>query len=87
MMMKKCAEYLNDLNDYLDGELDESLCAEIEAHVGECRNCKLMIDTLRQTVKLCRESGECESLPEDISRRLNNALKARWEQKFGKQTR
>jgi predicted anti-sigma-YlaC factor YlaD len=82
--MKKCPEYLDVLNDYLDGDLDESLCAEIEAHIGECRNCKLMVDTLRQTVKLCRESGECESLPEHLTQRLNKAIRKRWEEKFGK---
>lgn len=82
--MKKCAEYLQDLNDYLDGQLDPTLCAEIEKHVGECPNCKLMIDSLKMTVKLCRESGHCEELPAEFSARLNQALKARWDKKFGR---
>jgi predicted anti-sigma-YlaC factor YlaD len=81
--MGKCGENLKYLNDYLDGELDESLCAELEAHIGECRNCRLMIDTLRQTVKLCREGGECEPLPEHLSQKLTQAMRKRWEQKFG----
>lgn len=82
--MKKCAEYLQDLNDYLDGQLDPTLCAEIEKHVGECPNCKLMIDSLKMTVKLCRESGQCEELPAEFSERLNQALRERWAKKFGR---
>lgn len=82
--MKKCSDYLKDLNDYLDGDLDPELCADIEEHVGQCTNCKLMIDTLRQTVRLCRESGECEELPPGLSARLSSLLRKRWEAKFGK---
>lgn len=84
-MGKKCLEYINDLNDYLDGEIDPSLCAEIEAHVGECNNCSIMVDTLRQTVKLCREGKE-EKLPESLENKLNGILKTHWEKKFGKQS-
>lgn len=83
--MKKCAEYLNELNDYLDGDLDPTLCADLEEHIGHCRNCKLMVDSLRMTVKLCREGGECEELPADLSARLTGLLRQRWEQKFGSQ--
>jgi len=82
--MSKCGKHLQHLNEYLDGDLDESLCAEIEEHIGECQNCKLMIDTLRQTVKLCRESGDCEPLPEHLSQKLTSAMRKRWEEKFGK---
>lgn len=82
--MKKCADYLDDLNAYLDGELDAGLCAEIEEHIGQCRNCRLMVDTMRMTVKLCRESGECSELPPELSKRLSNLLRSRWEAKFGK---
>jgi hypothetical protein len=81
--MKKCADYLQELNDYLDGQLDETLCAEIEKHVGECHNCKLMIDSLKMTVTLCRESGVCEELPPQFSERLTQALRDRWAKKFG----
>ncbi len=83
-MGKKCLDYINELNDYLDGEIDSSLCAEIEAHIGECKNCRIMVDTMKQTVKLCREGKE-EKLPVTLENKLNNMLKERWEKKFGKQ--
>ncbi len=83
-MGKKCLDYINELNDYLDGEIDSSLCAEIEAHIGECNNCRIMVDTMKQTVKLCREGKE-EKLPASLENKLNNMLKERWNKKFGKQ--
>lgn len=82
-MGKKCLDYIKELNDYLDGDLDPSICAEIEKHIGECNNCRIMVDSLRQTVKLCREGKE-EKLPEVLESRLNGLLKARWDKKFGK---
>ena len=83
-MAKKCRDYISGLSDYLDGELDPQLCAEIEKHLGECENCRIMVDTLRQTVKLCREGRE-DKLPPSLEAKLNDVLRARWEKKFGKE--
>ncbi|HOP06184.1 MAG TPA: zf-HC2 domain-containing protein [candidate division Zixibacteria bacterium] len=82
-MTKGCPDYINELNDYLDGAIDPELCAEIEAHIGQCNNCRIMVDSMRQTVRLCRE-GTPEELPEKLSARLNDLLRQRWEKKFGK---
>ncbi len=62
-MAKNCPEYINELNDYLDGGVTPELCAEIEAHIGRCENCRIMVDTLKQTVTLCREGKEVGELP------------------------
>ena len=82
-MARKCPDYISDLNDYLDGSISPELCAEIETHLGECRNCRIMVDTLRQTVRLCRE-GQEEQLPPGLEGKLNTILRQRWEKKFGK---
>jgi predicted anti-sigma-YlaC factor YlaD len=82
-MERKCPDYINDLNDYLDGAIDPVLCQEIEAHIGQCQNCRIMVDTMRQTVKLCRE-GKTEELPSALAGKLNNLLRERWEKKFGR---
>ena len=74
---------MSNLTDYIDGELDPELCEEIQKHVGQCQNCKLMVDSLKQTVRLCCDGKE-QKLPESLEKNLNNLLKARWEQKFGK---
>lgn len=81
-MDKNCPDYINDLNDYLDGQLDSSLCAEIEAHIGQCHNCRIMVDTMKQTVSLCRD-GKIEQLPGVVEEKLRQLLKNRWNKKFG----
>ena len=82
-MAKECPDYISDLNDYLDGGLSPELCAEIEAHVGKCQNCRIMVDTLKQTVSFCREGIE-ESLPPVLEDKLKGLLRARWDKKFKK---
>jgi predicted anti-sigma-YlaC factor YlaD len=82
-MANKCADYIRDLNDYLDGTIDLGLCHEIEEHVGHCDNCRIMIDTMKQTVILCRD-GIKEKLPETLELKLKSALKTRWEEHFRK---
>jgi anti-sigma factor RsiW len=64
---------LGNLSDYIDGELEAELCAEIEQHVAECENCSIVVDTLRRTVTLYHEHGH-EPLPEDVKDRLLAAL-------------
>jgi hypothetical protein len=82
-MTRKCPDYVKELNDYLDGTLDPQLCREMDTHLGECENCRIMIDTLRQTVKLCQDGKEIP-LPSHLEKKLNNLLKVRWEKKFGR---
>lgn len=84
-MSGKCPDYINGLNDYIDGEIDPELCAEIERHLGQCENCRIMVDTLKQTVKLCKE-GQHVPLPPELENRLNNFLCDAWEKKFGKKS-
>jgi anti-sigma factor RsiW len=81
--MNGCSKYIQNIADYIDGEIDQTLCAELEKHLEGCQNCRIMVDTLKQTVVLCRE-GKRESLPPEIESRLNDAIRKRWEKKFGK---
>jgi len=60
---------LGALSDYIDGELEERLCAAIQAHLRECPECQVMVDTLNKTVILYRKRGE-DTLPSDVRARL-----------------
>ena len=68
-----CKEMLGNLSDYIDGELEAELCANIEHHIAECTNCNIVVDTLRRTVTLYHDHGH-EPLPEDVKQRLLAAL-------------
>lgn len=68
-----CRHMLGNLSDYVDGELQDELCAEIERHIAECGNCRIVVDTLQRTVSLYREHGH-EELPDEARGRLYAVL-------------
>ncbi len=80
--MSDCNEIIKYLSDYIDGTLDPELCRELEEQLGGCDNCRLMVDHLEKTVKICRD-GVCAELPQDLQKKLNSKLEAKWKEKFG----
>lgn len=52
-----CLNILRQLSAYLDEDLQRSVCDEIRRHLGTCPNCELFVDSLRQTVSLCRHTA------------------------------
>lgn len=68
-----CKEMLGSLSDYIDGELELQLCAEIEQHMAGCGNCRVVVDTLSRTVSLYRECGH-EPVPQEAKDRLYAVL-------------
>jgi len=70
-----CKSLLGTLSDYVDGELGEELCREIERHVAECENCRIVVDTTRKTIDLVHASNLPESgLPDEVRDRLFKRL-------------
>lgn len=43
-----------ELSNYLDEELDDSLCEELEKHLEGCRPCNIFLATLEATIAQCR---------------------------------
>ncbi len=71
---QRCKDLLGALSDYLDGDADERLCAEIERHMADCPDCRVLVDTLRKTIILYREREAGEGLPSDVQTRLYRRL-------------
>jgi anti-sigma factor RsiW len=69
-----CRGLLDQLSDYIDGELDEALCADLESHLADCSNCRVMVDTVRKTITLYHDQTPAE-LPSDVEDRLYSVLK------------
>lgn len=65
-----CKDYLRYFSDYIDGELGSELCDQLQAHLVECTNCTIVLDTLRRTIELYHTSGQNEPLPEGVRARL-----------------
>ena len=71
---ENCLHLLASLSDYLDGDLGEALCAELERHLAECRNCQIVVDTLRKTILLYRTTSTPPPVPQDVRERLYKRL-------------
>lgn len=69
-----CRHLLESLSDYVDGELEEQLCAELERHLESCENCQIVVDTLRRTVSLYKVINAESEMPEDVRKRLYHRL-------------
>ena len=65
-----CQIILNNLSDYLDGELEPELCADIERHIDTCQDCQVVINTLKKTIQLYQVRDRDETLPPEMWRRL-----------------
>ncbi|MEE9442274.1 MAG: zf-HC2 domain-containing protein [candidate division Zixibacteria bacterium] len=81
--MGDCRELAEMLSDYIDGELDKELCSELEAHLKGCKNCRLVFDSMKMTVRLCR-NGVCEDLPAQFQEKFQQKMAKRWKKNFGK---
>lgn len=73
----RCKELLLALSDYVDGEIDPSLCAELEAHLADCNPCQVVLNTTRRTVQLYKGQEPYE-IPLALHARLHAALSERW---------
>jgi len=73
---KDCSHLLGSLSEYVDGTLGEQLCEEIERHVADCEDCRIVINTLEKTVYLYHAAANMEppSVPEDVKERLYKRL-------------
>jgi anti-sigma factor RsiW len=69
-----CQELLAQMSEYIDGELEAALCAELETHLAECHNCRVMVDTLQKTISLYYGQASSE-LPSAVEERLYKVLK------------
>jgi anti-sigma factor (TIGR02949 family) len=71
---EECRKLLNSLSDYVDGDLQQELCDEIELHMEDCENCRIVIDTLSKTVSLYQTSSESTIVPDEVRQRLFHRL-------------
>ena len=69
-----CRDLLDQISDYVDGELEAALCTELESHLAECPNCRVMVDTVRRTITLYHAQVATQ-LPSDVEDRLFKVLK------------
>ncbi len=68
-----CQTILESLSAYLDAELTDAVCTQVEAHLEQCNNCRVVVDTLRKTVMLYRNLPQ-PGLPGTVREHLYKTL-------------
>ena len=74
-----CKKVIIGLTNYLDGTLDAGVRLDLEQHLSQCKDCRLVVDTTRKTIQIFCKS-EPVPLPEDVRERLHTALLERFRQ-------
>ncbi len=78
MTPDECQKVFASLSEYLDRELPERACDEIEEHIRDCEPCIEFVESLRKSVALCRQlraERPSAPLPEDLKERMRAALR------------
>jgi len=73
MNEKNCKSLLGSLSDYVDGTAKEEFCQELERHLSDCENCRIVVDTLKKTVHLYQSNTDT-ALPVSVRERLFKSL-------------
>ena len=76
----QCEELLAALNQYVDGELAPGLCGALQEHLSGCNPCRIVVDNIRQTIKLFKFE-ERYDLPPALRQQLSRALREQWKAK------
>ena len=52
----RCKAMFAELSNYLDEQLDDSLCEELERHLNGCEPCQVFLSSLKATIEQCRRA-------------------------------
>lgn len=72
-MKYDCAEMMDLLVDYLEGDLGEAEIDRLELHLDLCPPCVNFLETYKKTGKVCREALRRE-MPDQLKTRLHDFL-------------
>ena len=68
-----CNEVLQQLAEYLDDDARVELCREIEAHLTQCPDCQIEVDSVKKTIVLYQHDRVVDT-PPAVSKSLEAAL-------------
>lgn len=74
-MSKHSKEFQTLICEQLGEDIDEEICAEIAEHMAQCPDCRMQIDSVKETVYLYRKDfDKATALPGDVKERLYKVL-------------
>jgi anti-sigma factor RsiW len=68
-----CKDFLHELSDYLDENVDREVRSKLEKHITECPNCWVIADTTKKTIQIYK-GVDPYPIPADVESRLMAAL-------------
>jgi anti-sigma factor (TIGR02949 family) len=71
-----CQSFLDDLSDYIDGDVAEEIRVTFEAHLAKCPNCWVVFDETQRTVEIVQRF-DCHPIPDKVKDRLMQTLSAK----------
>ena len=71
--MISCDQVLAELSKFLDDEAAVSLRRDLEAHLADCRTCRVLYDSTLKTLRIVIDSRSFD-LPEGMSERMIEAI-------------
>lgn len=77
-----CEKVQELLSEFLDEELKEAVCRELQKHLDGCPDCAVHVDSVRKVIRLYREASP-QAVPVDIQLRLHDLLKRAREESRG----
>jgi anti-sigma factor RsiW len=69
-----CQDVIHELSNFIDGDLDPALKLELENHLKNCADCRLVVDQTKKTIEIFCDSEPVE-LPYEMRTRLHQALR------------
>lgn len=74
-----CKQFLHELSDYLEENLDPATRETLQKHLNECPNCWVLCDTTAKTLRVFK-GFEAQPVPKEVQSRLMAALKKKMDE-------
>jgi anti-sigma factor RsiW len=68
-----CKDFLSELSDFLDENVDQEVRAKLDQHIAQCPNCWVIADTTKKTIQIFK-GMDPYPIPQDVESRLMAAL-------------
>lgn len=73
----RCDELYDRLTELAEGTLQGDVCADVERHLAECRDCQAVRQDLEDLARLCRQvsaSAVAQTMPAEVRERITEIL-------------
>jgi predicted anti-sigma-YlaC factor YlaD len=74
MSQMECKDVLEQLSNFIEGEIPPALLQQLEGHIQSCNNCRIVLDTTRKTIYLYHKHAADQKAPGETVEHLYQTL-------------